>query len=105
MKVEDVKAMLNTTGIPWAYHHYPEKKVPRFPFGVWLDVDTDNYGADNKVYCEVHGIRLELYSKDRDWATEKSIEDVLNDYGLFWNKESDYLNDEKCYITVYYLEV
>lgn len=105
MKAKDIQAMLATTGIPFVYHHYPQKKVPPLPFGAWLEAGTDNFGADNKVHSEAHDIRIEFYARDRDWDNEALIESTLDSNNIFWNKECDYLNDEKCYITIYYLEV
>lgn len=105
LNIEDIQDMLEETELEVAYDHFPESEVPDLPFLVWFEAETENYGADNKVYQDRHDVRVEFYSKFRDIGLESDIEDLFDTYGIFWNKEIAFLDDEQCYMTIYYLEV
>lgn len=103
MTIEDIFALLSTSGLPVAYHSFPEKNAPQLPFICFLENGTDNMAADGRVYHSVKRITIELYTKSKDTTTEALVETALS--GLFWNKSEQYLNDEKCYEIIYDLEV
>lgn len=105
MTLAEFKTMLDSTNITFVYYQFKENQVPSLPFGVWFEVETNNFGADNKVYQEIHDIRVEFYAKNRDLTNEALIESVFNSNSIFWNKEITFLDDEKCFETIYSLEV
>lgn len=105
MTLAEFKTIIASTGISCGYYQFPEGEVPALPFLVWFETETNNFGADNKVHKEVHEIAVEFYAKVRDLTNEGSIETVFANNGIFWNKEITYLDDEKCFETIYTLEV
>lgn len=48
---------------------------------------------------------IELYSDQKDWENEKKIEDVLEKYGITYQKTAEYLESEKMYEVLYEMEV
>lgn len=87
------------------YRAWPVGESPPLPFICYLVEGTDNFGADNIVYKAIHQINIEFYSKTKDTASEKLIEDKLESLSLFWEKSEVYLTDEQCYEIIYSIEV
>ena len=49
MTYEEVMAMLEETGLPFAYDHFAEGESPDPPFIVFLFPGTENVFADDRV--------------------------------------------------------
>lgn len=88
-----------------AYRSFPVGQAPALPFICYLDIDTDNFFADNKVYTIIQEIDIELYSKNKDFASESKVEQALGLKNLTWNKYEEYLSDESVYEVVYTVTV
>lgn len=50
MTHEEVMAMMEEIGLPYAYHHFAEGESPDPPFAVFLYPGSNNFSADGKVY-------------------------------------------------------
>jgi len=105
MTLTDFKTIINGTGLSTIYFQWPEGEVPALPFVCWFEEDTDNYGADNIVYVQRHNIAIELYARNRDLTSEGLIETALETNSIFWDKEITFLDDEKCYETIYKIQI
>ena len=92
------------SGIPFAYHHFAENESPDPPFIVYLYPDTDNFGADGKVYLPVNEVWVELYTDKKDTDTEALVEKALTDAGIFWEKHEAWIKKEKLYEVSYEFE-
>lgn len=84
-----------------AYRFSPDGAAPALPF-ICYEVDgTDNFIADNKVKHEISDVSIDLYSKNKDIASEELVESALDDASIPWNKVETYIDDEKCYMITY----
>ena len=92
-------ALLKTTGLPVAYHHFTSPPSP--PYVVYLFSYSSNFGADNKVYDAAKNFQVELYTKTKDLASEKLIEDALNGADVYWEKTETYIDSEGLYQVLY----
>ena len=92
-------ALLKTTGLPVAYHHFTSPPSP--PYIVYLFSYNSNFGADNKVYDAAKNFQVELYTKTKDLASEKLIEDALNGADVYWEKTEMYIDSEGLYQVLY----
>ena len=101
MTLTEVKDRLMTTGLPVAYNAFQSEQA--LPFIVYQNPGEDQFGADGKVYYSAHEIRIELYTELRDTASEALIENAFSD--VFFEKSTIYIDTEKCYETIYELEV
>lgn len=88
-----------------AYETFPLDRAPELPFICFIAPDSNNFAADGIVYHKAISIQVELYSKYRDRVSENLIEQKLTDNGIFYQWENTYLDDEKCYMTIYRLEI
>lgn len=84
-----------------AYNAFPVGKAPDLPFITFLQTGADNFAADGIVYHGNENVAIELYTNDKDVTTESSVETALTNAGLYFTKEEQYLNDERCYLVVY----
>ena len=92
-------------GIPFAYDHFAEGESPEPPFICFLFPGSENFSADNIVYAEFSNLSIELYTDEKDPELEDSIEAVLNDHELFWNKSEVWIESEKLYEVLYQMTV
>ena len=105
MTIEQIAAMLQETGIPFAYDHFAEGESPEPPFICYLLPGSDNFAADGKVYFKINEVRIELYTDKKDESVEKQVEDVLDGRGVFYNKSEVWIAEERLYEVLYSFEV
>lgn len=103
MSDEEFKTLLETSGLPVAYLAFPEGEAPGLPFVCFLSPGNNNFAADGIVYFKSRKMVVELYLKFRDEEIEKSVEKALSSF--VYSKDAEYLDDEKCWVVVYKLEV
>ena len=97
----EFKAIMDTvTSIPHVYYSWPESQAPELPYFVWYFSGSNNFPADNSMYVNILLPVIELYTKEKDYATEKVLEDELNKY-FFWNKTETYLTSEEMFQITY----
>ena len=105
MTMEEFVAVLNRTGIPFAYDHFAEGESPEPPFICYLLPGSDNFAADGRVYFKISQVRIELYTDLKDLAVEKKLEDVLDGHEIFYNKSETWIQSEKLYEVMYSFEM
>lgn len=104
MTLKDLNAALNA--IPGfnkkvAYRAFPVGKAPKLPFICYLCTNTDNFAADDYVYQVIQEVDIELYTAKKDEASERAVEDKLNELELVWDKYEEYIDSESCYMITY----
>lgn len=105
MTYQDVLDMLDETGLPSAYHHFAEGESPDPPFLVFLFPESDNFGADNRVYQKIDVLNIELYTDRKDPEIEADVEAVLSNHDLFYNKSEVWIESEKMYEVLYQVRI
>ena len=105
MTIEELAAVLQSTGIPFAYDHFAEGESPEPPFICYLLPGSDNFAADGQVYYRINQVRFELYTDSKDLAVESKVEKALDDAGIFYNKSEVWIESEKLYEVLYSFEV
>ena len=96
-------AALETTGIPWAYHHWNGRKPP--PYGVYLDLEDDPFFADDRNFASFRAMRLETYSLERDPALDGRVKEALDSLGLSYDVDYTWVESEGLYETIFEFEV
>ena len=99
--MDKVISLLNDLGIPYAYDHFAEGESPEPPFICFRQTQSDNFSADGTAYSKVA-------DGDRGWdtdkknpETEKRVEKMLSDAGIFFDKEEVWISSEKLYEVVF----
>lgn len=101
----EVKEMVESIGLPSAYHHFAEGESPDPPFLVFLYPNANNFAADGIVYFSVNVLHIELYTDKKDPDLEAQVETVLTEYGIYYNKSEVWIESERLYEVLYEMEV
>lgn len=105
MTYREIDEMIGTIGLPYAYYQFPNNTGQEPPFVVWYLDGIDDLYADNSNYQRIVNLVVEFYSDEKDFDTEKAIEDVLDASGLTYDMDEQYLDDERMHETIYASEV
>lgn len=103
MNLQELHDLLGTTGLPVAYNVFAAPQ--QLPYICYLVPYSNNFGADGVVYHRIDHVQIELYTRGKEPGTEQLLERVLDGAGLFWEKEEDYIDSERCYQILYEVEV
>lgn len=103
MGLKELKELLELTGLPVAYSSF--KTAQNLPFICFLETFTNNLFADGKTYKIISNVDIELYTKNRDAEKEQALETVLNNACIKWEKETEYIEDENCYMVTYSIQI
>ena len=105
MTHEEVKALGEEMGLPYAYDHFAEGESPDPPFIGFLYPKAENFGADNLVYHPFNRLDIEVYTDYKDPDMEATIEEVLTAHELYYEKSEVWIETEKMYEVLYELTV
>ena len=103
--MEGLVAIIQKMNIPFAYDHFAEGESPEPPFICYLLPGSDNFAADGRVYYKMNEVRIEVYTDSKDLSVEKSVENVLDEAGIFYNKSEVWIQSEKLYEVLYSFEI
>ena len=103
--MERLVAIMEEIGLPFAYHHFAEGESPDPPFICFLTTGSDNFAADGRDYFKINQINIELYTDRKDPDLEDSVEAVLDEHGIFYQKTEVWIDSEKLYEVLYQFEM
>ncbi len=83
------------------YYTWPINEAPALPFVCFFEQQADTFPADNVAYYVRPRYSVEVYCKNRSPQIEALFEAAFTSAGIFFTKETEYLDDEKCQVTVY----
>ena len=105
MTMEELVAVLERTGIPFAYDHFAEGEAVDPPFICYLLPESDNFSADGKVYFKANEVHIELYTDTKDLSVEQQVEAVLDEHGIYYDRSEVWIESEKLYEVLYTFEM
>ena len=103
MTFAELVAILEPTGFPWTYHHCDTPPPP--PYGVYLSVRDNLFFADNRTYTFSAGIRLEVYSLERDTSLDDKVRAALDAAEIPYDTDYTFLESEGLYESIFEIEV
>ena len=103
--MDELIDMLAASGIPYAYDHFAEGESPDPPFICYVIPQSDNWFADNTVYMTIYEVHIELYTDEKDIATELKLEYALDSGGFCYNKSEVWIESERLYQVLYIFEM
>lgn len=105
MNLSDMISMLEETGYPVAYDHFPVDSPPTVPYIALTLPNSNNFYADNTVRQEIVHCTVELCTEKKDPLVEKTLTDVLNSHGIPWQKTSEeFIENDKLFSIFYEFE-
>lgn len=105
MTYQEVAEMVASIGLPYAYYSFPEKEAPPLPYVIYYFPDSADFVADNRNYSAGESLNIELYTENKDFALEKTVENVLNAHGLVFDRVESFLTSEEMYEVLFTTEV
>lgn len=105
MTHKEIIALVAEMGIPYAYHHFAEGESPDPPFICFLYPNAVQFGADNKVYHSDTAVDIELYTDEKNPELEETVETVLTDHDIYFEKSEVWIDSEKLYEVLYSIAV
>lgn len=102
MTKQEIYSLLSQAA-PTYYSHAPIGT--KLPFITYTTDHSNNFGADDRVYKPVTGVRAVLYMAASDTVTEQALNELLDDDHIYWTSEEDYNDDNELYTIIYEMEV
>ena len=105
MTYKEIATMVASIGLPYAYYQFPEGSGQTPPFVVFFYSDTNDLYADEKNYQRIVTLNIELYTREKDFETEATVEGILSNNNLTYYKEENYIDSEQMWQIAYEMEV
>jgi len=105
MTYKEIASMIAEVGIPYAYYQFPEDTIEGPPFICFYYPKDANFDADNTPYAPATALTIELYTDEKDFELESTLEGVLISHGLNFDKSETYLDSEKMQMEIYETEI
>lgn len=107
MTYKNIASMLDAIGLPFAYDHFkadPQNPAPDPPFITFYYPGSDDLAADNTNYQRIRPLTVELYTDNKDFSLEETVEAALNGAGLVYSRTETYIDTEQMYMVAYETE-
>lgn len=104
MTKKEVATMIDSIGLPYAYYQFDEGTGQKPPFVVFFYTGSSDLYADQTNYQKITGLSVELYTAEKDFDLEETVETILNANGLTYSKEENFIDSEKFWQIAYDME-
>ncbi|WP_191556448.1 hypothetical protein [Metabacillus idriensis] len=104
MTIIELKAILESTGLPVAYSHFTafeNSPVPEPPYICYMVNASPHFMADNKVFKKIEDVSIELYTNKKDLAIEAILEEVLDQHSIPYIPDEVFIPSEQLFQKIY----
>lgn len=105
MTYKEIATMIASIGLPYAYYQFPDGTGIAPPFVCFLYDSNDDLYADGINYATIADLTIELYTDNKDFSLESTVESVLTGNGLAFDKDETYIDSEKMFQISYTSQV
>lgn len=105
MSYAEIAEMIEAVGLPWAYYQFKDDTKQAPPFVVYYYPDSDDFFADDKNYQKIRDLIIELYTDEKDFALEATVENALMDAGLTYTRDEAYIDTERMHMVTFTAQV
>lgn len=105
MTYKEIATMVESIGLPYAYYQFPEGTDQACPFICFFLDSSNDFAADNTNYQKIRSLNIELYTDNKDFTLEQTVEDILSGSGLVYYREETYLDSERMFMVSYETEI
>lgn len=105
MTAQQIKTLVSSIGLPYAYYQFPEGTAQAPPFICFYISRSDDLSADNINFTKIRQLVIELYTNNKDYVKEAAVEAVLTNAGLFFQTDESYIDTERMYMVTYTSEI
>lgn len=94
---------LKSLGLPIIYDSFNGPTTP--PFITYLFTYDSDLKADNHNYAEISNFQVELYTRRKDLAAEKLVQDKLKELRLPYAKREFFIESESLRQVIYEVQL
>lgn len=105
MTYQEISEMVAAVGLPYAYYQFPDNTVEAPPFVCFYFPGNDDFVADNINYSKIERLVIELYTDNKDFSLENTIESILAAHDLVYSRVETVIDTEKMFEVTYTMEV
>lgn len=105
MTYKEVNTMISSVGVDYAYDHFTDDTDHELPFICFLYSNSDDFAADDTNYQRIRTLDIELYTENKDFSLEETIERVLNVNGFVYSREESWIDSEQMYMVRFSTEI
>lgn len=108
MNQPELYSSLKSLGLPVAYSAFtetPTSPLPKPPFITYQFAYDNDVIADNINFVEISNFQVELYTKIKDMAAEKLVQDKFKSLEMTYSKTEAWLDSEKLFQIVYEIQL
>jgi hypothetical protein len=105
MTYRDVKTMVQSIGLPFAYYQFTADTAVAPPFICFYFDESDDEPADNMNWAKIRTLYIELYTDEKDFELESTVETVLANNNQFYTRSETYLDSERMMMVAYEMQV
>ena len=104
MTYKEISTMVNSIGVPYAYYQFAETgQAP--PFVCFFYPNDNDFKADDSNYQKIEHLIIELYTDNKDFTLEATVESVLAQNGMVWSKNEEWIESERMLEVIYEMDV
>lgn len=105
MTIAEVASMIGSIGLDYAYYQFPEASGQAPPFVLFYYPEDNDFIADGSNYVKKCSLIIELYTDNKDFELESTVEAVLKANDLVYSRAEQYIDSERMYEVIYQTEV
>ena len=105
MTTQEVATMVAEIGIPSAYYQFPDNTEQTTPFVCFFYSGDNDFKADDSNYQKIEHLIIELYTDNKDFALEQTVESVLASHEMVWTRDEEWIESERMLEVVYEMDV
>ena len=105
MTYREVKTMVESIGLPFAYYQFTADTAVAPPFICFYFDESDDEPADNMNWAKIRTLYIELYTDEKDFELESTVETVLANNDQFYTRSETYLDSERMMMVSYEMQV
>lgn len=105
MTYQQVATMVSSIGVPYAYYQFPEGTAQAPPFICFYFEGSDDLFADDTNYQKIRPLTIELYTDNKDFSLEATVEGKLTSNGLTYTRNEAWIESERLNMVAYTADI
>ena len=105
MTLDELKDILDQTGLKVGYRQWEVSQAPPLPYILYYRDSDIAVKADNQVYYKFKSVTVELYSNLKNEREEQKLEALLDENKIVYETYESYLDSEKMYLIGYEINI
>lgn len=101
MTYKELNTFIGGFGFPYAYNEFPNGTEQAPPFICFLLGASNDFLADDVNYQKIRELTIELYTDNKDFVLENTIETALTQGGFVYRRDETYLDSERMNMVIY----